>query len=57
MGAIFVVGLIIGPVGLYIRSHLDETEEFRAQRERAEPPVRLALLLRDFARPVGASFC
>ncbi|WP_133647464.1 MFS transporter [Paraburkholderia flava] len=32
----FVFGLLVGPVGYYIRSHLDETPEFvAAQRERA----------------------
>ena len=35
----FVFGLLIGPVGYYIRAHLDETPEFvAAQRERAEAP-------------------
>src|SRR6202000_133304 len=29
----FVFGLLVGPVGYYIRSHLDETPEFLALRE------------------------
>jgi MFS transporter, MHS family, proline/betaine transporter len=32
----FLVGLIIGPVGLYVRSRLDETKVFVASRGRAE---------------------
>ncbi|MCC8394042.1 MFS transporter [Paraburkholderia sp. MMS20-SJTR3] len=32
----FVFGLLIGPVGYYIRSHLDETPEFVAMREQRE---------------------
>ncbi|KND62179.1 Permease of the major facilitator superfamily [Candidatus Burkholderia verschuerenii] len=38
----FVFGLLIGPVGYYIRSHLDETPEFlanRAKPQTAEPGV------------------
>ncbi|MFL9873316.1 MFS transporter [Paraburkholderia megapolitana] len=35
----FIFGLLIGPVGYYIRAHLDETPEFvAAQRERAAAP-------------------
>jgi MHS family proline/betaine transporter-like MFS transporter len=34
----FVFGLLVGPVGYYIRSHLDETPEFlAAKREQAAP--------------------
>ncbi|ACD17705.1 MFS transporter [Paraburkholderia phytofirmans] len=32
----FVFGLLVGPVGYYIRSHLDETPEFLALREARE---------------------
>ncbi|HEX7908361.1 MAG TPA: MFS transporter [Paraburkholderia sp.] len=32
----FVFGLLVGPVGYYIRSHLDETPEFLAMREARE---------------------
>jgi MHS family proline/betaine transporter-like MFS transporter len=46
----FVFGLLVGPVGYYIRSHLDETPEFvAAQRARA---VESAVPLKD----QGASF-
>ena len=31
----FVVGLAIGPVGIWLRATLDETPEFRAEMERA----------------------
>ncbi len=32
----FIFGLLVGPVGYYIRSHLDETPEFLALREARE---------------------
>ncbi|WGS49319.1 MFS transporter [Paraburkholderia sp. D15] len=32
----FVFGLLVGPVGYYIRSHLDETPEFLAMRQARE---------------------
>ncbi|CAD6544447.1 MFS transporter [Paraburkholderia metrosideri] len=32
----FVFGLLVGPVGYYIRSHLDETPEFLAMRKERE---------------------
>ncbi|MCX4165669.1 MULTISPECIES: MFS transporter [Paraburkholderia] len=38
----FIFGLLIGPVGYYIRAHLDETPEFvAAQRERAAASLAL----------------
>ncbi|MGF6775722.1 MFS transporter [Paraburkholderia sp. GAS334] len=46
----FVFGLLVGPVGYYIRSHLDETPEFvAAQRERAAES-------RSQVKDQGASF-
>ncbi|WP_144147910.1 MFS transporter [Paraburkholderia sp. BCC1884] len=36
----FVFGLLVGPVGFYIRSHLDETPEFLALREARETAAR-----------------
>jgi MFS transporter, MHS family, proline/betaine transporter len=33
----FLFGLLIGPVGLYIRSHLEETPEFRQNETRPAP--------------------
>ena len=50
----FLIGLLIGPVGLYIRRHLDETEEFQAQRGTA--PLGLGTLLQQHTRAVIASF-
>jgi MHS family proline/betaine transporter-like MFS transporter len=50
----FLVGLLIGPVGLYIRRHLDETAEFLAQRDPA--PVSFGTLLSGHARAVAGSF-
>jgi MFS transporter, MHS family, proline/betaine transporter len=38
----FVFGLLIGPVGYYIRSHLDETPEFLANRRRQETSAQAA---------------
>jgi MFS transporter, MHS family, proline/betaine transporter len=51
----FLVGLLIGPVGLYIRRHLDETDEFLAQRSESTS-VGVGVLLREHTRPVVASF-
>ncbi|GGL41322.1 MFS transporter [Phycicoccus endophyticus] len=33
----FVVGMLIGPVGFYIRRRMDETEEFRAAEKESSP--------------------
>lgn len=33
----FLFGLLIGPIGLYIRSHVDETPEFERERAKASP--------------------
>lgn len=38
----FAVGMLIGPVGYYIRSRMDETEEFTAA-EKVPSPLRTAL--------------
>ncbi|MFM0735771.1 MFS transporter [Paraburkholderia xenovorans] len=50
----FVFGLLVGPIGYYIRSHLDETPEFLAMREEREAAAKLAGT-RDVKEP-GASF-
>jgi MHS family proline/betaine transporter-like MFS transporter len=52
----FLLGLLIGPVGLYIRRHVDETDEFRALRAEAAPPAQIGVLLRQQTRAVAASF-
>ena len=50
----FIVGLLIGPVGLYIRRHVEETEEFRAQH--SEAALGVGALLREHTRALVASF-
>lgn len=42
----FGVGLLIGPVGLYIRSQIDETPDFKALDEQVETKTPLRNLLR-----------
>jgi MHS family proline/betaine transporter-like MFS transporter len=36
----FVVGMLVAPVGYYIRLKIDETPEFAVESERAETPLR-----------------
>ncbi|RZT29648.1 MFS transporter [Cupriavidus agavae] len=54
----FLFGLLIGPVGMYIRSHLEEPPEFEARRaERKANKVKfspLTQVLRDHPREVLA---
>lgn len=52
----FAFGLLIGPVGMWVRRHLEETEEF--ERARATPGANLPLLtlLRAHARGVLVTF-
>jgi MFS transporter, MHS family, proline/betaine transporter len=50
----FVIGLLIGPVGIYIRARLEETPAFKAQPRAAESPLRE--VLRDHARLVACGF-
>ncbi|MEJ8850894.1 MFS transporter [Variovorax rhizosphaerae] len=40
----FFFGLLLGPVGLYIRRHLEEGDEFDKSAAAKAPPVRTALL-------------
>jgi MHS family proline/betaine transporter-like MFS transporter len=44
----YIFGLLIGPVGFYIRRHLDETPEFRAAK-RAQTPVA-DVIIRQYGR-------
>src|SRR5580658_9752126 len=46
----FLVGLIIGPVGLYVRSRLDETEVFVASRRGADENQALGAAVAAHAR-------
>lgn len=55
----FIFGLLIGPVGLWMRRHLEETEAFvEAARSQADAPAKVGLLtlLRTQARAVLVSF-
>ncbi|MGQ7934195.1 MFS transporter [Paraburkholderia sp. D1E] len=47
----FLLGLLIGPVGLYIRNRVDEPELFRVTRER-EPSLPFGQLLRGYWREI-----
>ena len=50
----FLLGLLIGPVGWYVRRHVDETPAFQAL---AEPAAPLALLRRRYAGRVLLAAC
>ncbi|MFC3025293.1 MFS transporter [Vibrio zhugei] len=46
----FIFGLLIGPVGLYIRRHIEETGEFAHKEE--EPKVPVAALFKSHKRSI-----
>jgi len=48
----FLLGLVIGPVGLYIRRHLDETEVYLLERESAPAKQGLSAVLATHIREV-----
>ena len=50
----FLIGLLIGPVGWYVRRHVDETPPFRALDERAAP---LATLGAQYAGRIALAAC
>jgi len=52
----FIFGLLIGPVGLYMRRHLEETEAFTAAKEQPHESVSLLTLCREQTRSVLACF-
>ncbi len=52
----FAVGLLVGPVGLYIRRHVEETPEFLKIAQQTTNRVRIGALLREHTRAVIASF-
>ncbi len=52
----FVFGLLIGPVGLYIRRHLNETEAFTSAKQQQIERVSLGRLCREHTRAVLACF-
>ncbi|WP_321895236.1 MFS transporter [Burkholderia cepacia] len=52
----FALGLLIGPVGLWIRRHMEETEAFLdASKSTVEPPASVSRVLRDNLRGVLVS--
>lgn len=50
----FLMGIIIGPVGYYIRHHLDETPTFRETTDKSDSP--LAEVFGKYPRETAASF-
>jgi MFS family permease len=52
----FVLGLLIGPVALYIRRHMEETEEFTRARAAPGPSLPLVTLLHQNLRAVLTTF-
>lgn len=52
----FIFGLLIGPVGLWIRRHLNETEAFIEASQSTDVPVGLMTLWRDYRRSIAVSF-
>jgi MFS transporter, MHS family, proline/betaine transporter len=58
----FVFGLLIAPVGLYLRRSLDETAAFQAEagrrnRECAQPKAPLLRIFRNHGRSLFVGFC
>jgi len=52
----FIFGLLIGPVGLWIRRHLKETEAFVEASQSTEAPVGLMAIWRLYRRSIAVSF-
>jgi MFS family permease len=52
----FIIGLLIAPVGLYIRRHIEEPAEFVASRQRAVVSRSLAAMLGSNIRGVLVTF-
>ncbi len=50
----FLLGIVIGPVGYYIRHHLDETPTFRDNAERSDSPLKE--IVQTYPRETTASF-
>jgi MFS transporter, MHS family, proline/betaine transporter len=56
----FLLGMLIGPVGFFIRRHVDESPEFRAflaSRADNPAPASLSADLRIHWRPLAVGFC
>ena len=52
----FVLGLVIGPVGLFMRRRLDETRAFIAARQTQAESATLAQLVSAYPRRVASAF-
>ncbi|MGE4092506.1 MAG: MFS transporter [Candidatus Binatia bacterium] len=52
----FIFGLLIGPVGVYIRRHVTETEEFREARQKPQEQPTLGTVLSRHLRGVLVTF-
>ena len=52
----FLIGLLIGPVGLYIRRHLEETEVFKEAHASVEDKTTLGAVFQIHRRAVLAAF-
>ncbi|MDR9839641.1 MFS transporter [Herbaspirillum huttiense] len=50
----FLLGIIIGPVGYYIRNHLEETPTFLEEKDKTDSPLKE--VIRNFPRETAASF-
>ena len=50
----FLLGIVIGPVGYYIRNHLDETPAFLEEKDKTDSPLKE--VIRNFPRETSASF-
>ncbi|ADJ61759.1 MFS transporter [Herbaspirillum seropedicae] len=50
----FLLGIIIGPVGYYIRHHLEETPTFLEEKDKTDSPLKE--VIRNFPRETSASF-
>ncbi len=51
----FILGLLIGPVGLWIRRYMEESEDFLAAQQSAEPGQGLFAVIRGNLRAVLAT--
>lgn len=52
----FAIGLLIGPVGMWVRRHLEETAEFESARAARTADLPLWTIMRAHARSVGVTF-
>lgn len=50
----FLLGIVIGPVGYYIRNHLEETPTFLDEKDKTDSPLKE--VISNFPRETSASF-